>query len=192
MILFGFFVFTALIAIKNWQLKKAGVQTVSKKSGLKTYLTILLVVLFFALFTSELIIKSLKFSFILLPTTFNTYFHNSVLLACLGAFIEVLAVIGMYYTLSAFNTSLRFGLNTNDPGKLITTGIFNKSRNPFFLSIILQFTAITLVFPTPFFALTTLLSIIAIHFFILKEEKFMRENYGTEYKNYCSKVRRYF
>jgi protein-S-isoprenylcysteine O-methyltransferase Ste14 len=188
----GYFVFAFLIVFKQRQLKKAGVQTSTAKQGIKRHITALLLIFFFVLFTSELIIKTLKTSYLILPAQLNFYFHHSLLFTILGAIIEISAVIGMYLTLNDFKHSLRFGLESNNLGKLVTSGIFSKSRNPFFVSILLQFIGITLVFPTPFFASITLLSIVSVHFFILKEEKFMRKKYGDEYKTYTEKVRRYF
>lgn len=188
----GYFVFAFLIVFKQGQLKKAGVQTSSRKQGVKRYITALLLILFFVLFTSELVIKTLKISYFILPAKLNFYFHDSLFYTIMGVIVELLAVVAMYSTLETFKHSLRFGLESNNLGKLVTSGIFSKSRNPFFVSVLLQFIGITLVFPTPFFASITLLSIVSIHFFILKEEKFMRKNYGDEYKTYTKKVRRYF
>jgi len=90
------------------------------------------------------------------------------------------------------NKSLRFGLDPNNLGELVTSGIFAFSRNPFFVSILFQFSGIALVYPTPYFVGIAVLSIIFIHIFILKEERFMLDNYGQEYKAYRKKVRRYF
>ncbi|WP_346855942.1 isoprenylcysteine carboxylmethyltransferase family protein [uncultured Draconibacterium sp.] len=188
----GYFVFAFLIVFKQSQLKKAGVQTSSRKQGIKRHIITLFLILFFVLFTSELILKTLKISYFLLPAKLNIYFHHSLFYTITGAVIEVLAVVVMYLTLKEFKHSLRFGLQANNLGKLVTSGIFSKSRNPFFVSVLLQFVGISLVFPTPFFAAITLLSIVSIHFFICKEEKFMRENYGDDYKKYTQKVRRYF
>nr|WP_319511057.1 isoprenylcysteine carboxylmethyltransferase family protein [uncultured Draconibacterium sp.] len=98
----------------------------------------------------------------------------------------------MLFTLRDLNQSLRFGLNESNLGKLVTGGIYAQSRNPFFLAINFLFAGISLIFPTPFFMGISLLTLFSIHFFILKEERFMRENYGMEYMNYCKKVRRYF
>jgi len=87
---------------------------------------------------------------------------------------------------------LRFGLNENNRGKLINTGIFSVSRNPFFFSIILCFVGTALIFMNWFFIGFAVLAIVSIHFFILKEEKFMRQHYGESYREYRKKVRRYF
>jgi protein-S-isoprenylcysteine O-methyltransferase Ste14 len=91
-----------------------------------------------------------------------------------------------------FKTSIRFGLNDKNKGKLITSGVFAYSRNPFFLSLDLYFLGISLMLPNLFFIGFAVLTVISIHFFILKEEKFMLKAYGIEYKKYVSKVGRYF
>ncbi len=98
----------------------------------------------------------------------------------------------MLLTLRALKQSLRFGLNKKNLGKLVTSGIYVWSRNPFFLAIDCLFVGITLVFPTPFFIGISVLTLVSIHLFILKEERFMHENYGDDYKSYAKNVRRYF
>ncbi|MGM0620026.1 MAG: methyltransferase family protein, partial [Bacteroidota bacterium] len=103
-----------------------------------------------------------------------------------------ISLIFMALTLHHFKTSLRFGLNENNRGKLITTGIFSFSRNPFFFSIIIYFLGTALVFPNWFFIGFAVLAIVSIHLFILKEEKFMEEHFGESYLKYQQKVRRYF
>jgi protein-S-isoprenylcysteine O-methyltransferase Ste14 len=49
-----------------------------------------------------------------------------------------------------------------------------------------------MVFPNFFFIGFAVLAIVSIHFFILKEEKFMGKIYGADYEKYLQKVRRYF
>jgi protein-S-isoprenylcysteine O-methyltransferase Ste14 len=98
----------------------------------------------------------------------------------------------MLFSLRTLKQSLRFGLNKSNLGKLVTSGIYAWSRNPFFLAINCLFVGISLVFPTPFFITISLLTLVSIHLFILKEERFMHKNYGEEYKNYAKTVRRYF
>jgi protein-S-isoprenylcysteine O-methyltransferase Ste14 len=83
-------------------------------------------------------------------------------------------------------------MNSKNLGELITTGVFSISRNPFFVSIIIYFTGISLFYPNPFFIAYTVLTIVSIHFFILKEEEFLQKYYGKEYENYTNNVRRYF
>lgn len=113
-------------------------------------------------------------------------------LASAGVAVILASLILMFITLLHFNTSFRFGMSEKNKGRLITTGIFSYSRNPFFLSIMLYFIGQALVFPSVLFIATALLAIISIHFHIVKEEKFMLRNYNGEYLEYQKRVRRYF
>lgn len=190
--LLGFFVFCVQIVYKHRQLTKKGIAVSIKKRGLKNATTTLLLLVFFILFTSQLILQTCQIPGILTPTLLNINLHHSNTLKSVGSLTIILSVVCMHFTLSAFKNSLRFGLNANNLGKLITSGIFAHSRNPFFVAILMLLLGIALVFPSPFFVLITVLSIFTIHLFILKEEKFMIDNYGEEYQHYCNTVRRYF
>ena len=133
-----------------------------------------------------------QISFSVLPETITQLLFHSVFIQIAGVMIIAISLVIMLLTLLHFRNSLRFGLVENNIGKLIITGIFAFSRNPFFTSLILWFTGIALVFPSPFFVGFALLAATGIHFFILKEEKFMQRFYGSEYLEYRRKVRRYF
>ncbi len=109
-----------------------------------------------------------------------------------GTVVVLFSLVLWITTLLHFNKSLRFGLDPKNPGKLITTGIFSVSRNPFFLSLDLYFAGIALILPDLFFISFAALAIISIHFFILKEEKFLLKIYGEDYKMYAEKTERYF
>lgn len=190
--LLGFFVFCFLILLKSRQLRKKGISVSMNRQSVKNTISIVLVIVFFLTFLSELLFQSLQLSFSILPNFLKLSWNRPKAIEWLGVLFVILSVLYMYFALSAFNSSLRFGLNANNLGKLITCGIFAHSRNPFFSSILMLFIGITLVYPCLYFAIVTVLSFFSIHVFILKEEKFMRENYGEEYQNYCNKVRRYF
>jgi protein-S-isoprenylcysteine O-methyltransferase Ste14 len=109
-----------------------------------------------------------------------------------GILFIVFALVFLWLALLHFKNSLRFGLDEKNKGELITTGIFSLSRNPFFLSIDLYFTGAALIFSSFFFIGFAILVLVSIHFFILKEEKFMVEIYGRKYREYLRNVRRYF
>jgi protein-S-isoprenylcysteine O-methyltransferase Ste14 len=100
-------------------------------------------------------------------------------------------LVFMLITLFHFKNSLRFGLDQKNRGKLITTGVFSFSRNPFFLSLGIYLVGIALLQLNLFFIGFTVLAFTSIHFFVLKEEKFMRVAFGNEYLEYMQKVRRY-
>jgi protein-S-isoprenylcysteine O-methyltransferase Ste14 len=47
------------------------------------------------------------------------------------------------------------------------------------------------VYPTIFFFVFTIITILCIHCQIIKEEDFLNQQYGAEYQAYKAKVRRY-
>ncbi len=196
---FEIFPFLSLLALilmisgRIFFLRRKGVKTSS--SGNKATITsffiypVFLVVLL--LWLREISKPVFPISFSILPETITQFLIHSDFIQFAGVVIIVMSLIIMFVTLIHFRNSLRFGLDENNRGKLITSGVFAISRNPFFTSLLLWFYGIALVFPSPFFIGFALLANTGIHFFILKEEKFMLKNYGTEYLNYKLKARRY-
>lgn len=187
-----FVLFCSEIVFKRTQLKRNGILVSGFKFSFKTIFATVFLVAFFATFISELLFQSLLTSYSILPKFIqNNIFYLSTL-EIFGILILALSVISMHLTLVGFKNSLRFGFDDKNLGNLVTTGIFSYSRNPFFVSILLLLLGKAMVFPTPFFVGVFILSLLSIHVVILKEEKFMRENYGEEYNKYAEKVRRYF
>ena len=106
----------------------------------------------------------------------------------------ILCYIGLVIFLSAlisFENSWRVGIDSDNPGKLVTNGIFKYSRNPIFLFMNIYFIGITLVYPTPIFILMSLIFIVGVHKQILNEEKNLAKIYKKDYLNYKKETRRY-
>ncbi len=190
--LIGYLLFCLQIIGNYLYLNKKGRLHVSKKPGLRRYISFLFLISFFLLYTAQLFFHARLVAFTLLPGFLGKTLFQSATLSITGVLILLLSIILIHLTLREFSTSLRFGLDPNNLGKLVTTGVFSHSRNPFFLSILLLFLGISLVIPNLFFWGVTALSLIAIHLFILKEERFMKLSYKDDYRVYCEKVRRYF
>lgn len=188
----GFFLLIFLISTHSVSLKRKGVKVSSvttQKPGLRKWsypVFVFLLLLFIAEISNPLTGLSL------LPEFLNDFLIDSLFVRITGTFTVFLSVFVLKTTLQHFGNSLRFGLNENNVGKLITTGVFARSRNPFFLSFLLFFTGTALIFPNPFFLVFVISAFAGIHFSILKEEKFLQKVYGDEYFEYCRKVRRYF
>lgn len=132
------------------------------------------------------------FSFSILPELLTRILISDTFLKAAGALLISLALVLWVLTLVHFKASLRLGLDATNRGKLITTGIFSVSRNPFFLSLDLYFFGVALVFPNVFMIVFALAALVGIHLSILKEERFLLQNYGEEYQNYQQKTGRYF
>jgi len=190
----GFLIIIILISLRIFLLKRKGITVRSgsakrKKSQLFIY-PVFLLILFCWLF--EIIKPSFQISYSVLPETITNLLFESLFLKIMGVSLISISLILLAVTLFHFKNSLRFGLDENIRGQLISTGIFAISRNPFFLSLDLYFLGVAFVLPNLFFIGFALLTLVSIHFFILKEEKFMKKVYGDEYEKYAKKVQRYF
>jgi len=94
-------------------------------------------------------------------------------------------------SLVSFGRSFRVGIDVDAPDQLVTTGIFAYSRNPIYVGFFLVLVGQILVFPNwvplVYLAAGTWL----FHRQVLREEQFMRQQYGDQYAAYCQRVRRY-
>lgn len=175
-------------------LRKKGIK-VSSKSGEKPKILILLFLAFgliFLIWLAELASLAFQVSLSVLPGFLTNSLLNAQWVRYAGALLIFISLAFWVLTLFHFRFSLRFGLDKQNQGELISSGIFSYSRNPFFLSINLFFAGLALLHTSIFFIVMALLTLISIHFFILKEEKFLRKHYGDAYKKYQEKAGRYF
>ena len=188
----SFVLFIALLGGKIVVLKQKGNVLSVKKKGFKETLNTLFLIFFFALYTSALLLRQNWPEVLFFPFLFNAALYSNLLLDSFGVLLIALSVLMMYFTLHAFKDALRFGLNPGNTGPFVSSGIFLLTRNPFFISVECLLTGIALVLPSPYFIGTAALSVLTIHIHIRKEEKFLEEQYGQEYRDYCKKVGRYF
>lgn len=175
-------------------LKSRGVHVISKKGkpdALKVFLYLLFLLLLL-LWVFEVSKLAFQFSFSVLPESFTLPLFEADFLKISGVVIIAFGIVLLPLALLNFNNSLRFGMDEQNRPKLITGGVLSVSRNPFFLSIDLYFLGTVLVNPGWFFIVYAALAMVSIHFFILKEEKFLLHVYGEDYLKYKQKVMRYF
>lgn len=190
----SFLILIILIYGRVIVLKRKGVK-VSAGSGKKIKSTVFLYPVFLLILLFwiwEMMKPAFQINFSILPEKLTTPLFESVIMQITGTILIGFALVLLTLTLLHFKNSLRFGMEETNQGELITTGIFTVSRNPFFLSLNLYFMGIAILLPSMFFIGFAILTLVSIHFFILKEEKFMQNVYGKEYLEYQRKVRRYF
>jgi len=100
--------------------------------------------------------------------------------------------------LLAVSKFLREGtsLNPHHPEyskKLVTGGIYNYSRNPMYLSLLLLLLAWGLYLGNAFNTLLAALFVAYMnHFQIVPEERVLESRFGPAYRQYCTLVRRWF
>ncbi len=190
----SFLVLIFLVLGRIIYLKRKGI-VVSSDTMETSKIKVLISAFFFVillLWLFELARPMLVASFSILPENITKHLLDSFFMKIAGVSIIAFALVILLATLLHFKNSLRFGLDKNNRGELVTTGIFSVSRNPFFVSLDFYFLGVTILLPNLFFIGFAILAVFGIHFFIMKEEKFMRKVYGVEYEEYAQKVRRYF
>jgi protein-S-isoprenylcysteine O-methyltransferase Ste14 len=106
-----------------------------------------------------------------------------------------IATLGALITLSGARLFGRVGTNIrtfNEPGVLVTSGLFRWSRNPIYLGFVLFLlgTAILLGTATPFLA-PLLFAIVADRWYVAFEERAMRKKFGADYEAYMRRTRRW-
>jgi protein-S-isoprenylcysteine O-methyltransferase Ste14 len=107
-----------------------------------------------------------------------------VIMTSLGLLLFVLAFF-------AFGDSWRVGIDRQSPGTLVTTGVFAVSRNPIYVFFDLWFVGVSLINGRLFFLIFAMLGVVVMHWQIVREEKFLLQQYGEPYRAYCSRTPRY-
>lgn len=171
------------------QQKGVRVFVISKGKSLKVRILEMFFVLFLLFWMLEIILMAIEKQS-LIPK--NEFLFESSQVQIIGAIVHVLALTIFIWALISFKQSWRIGIDEENPGDLITTGIFKYSRNPIFVFINMFFIGTALIYPSYFFIGLALAAIAGIHVQILNEEKHLKKLYGDKYNVYFNKVRRYF
>jgi protein-S-isoprenylcysteine O-methyltransferase Ste14 len=114
----------------------------------------------------------------------DVFFWIGVGFLGLGVMFFALAILG----LGTF--SLRVGLAKNKT-ILRTTGVYGLSRNPMLFGLYLMAMGSAIYVQNPINWLLVIIALIVHHKIILAEEQFMEKQFGKQWIEYQSKVRRY-
>jgi protein-S-isoprenylcysteine O-methyltransferase Ste14 len=87
--------------------------------------------------------------------------------------------------------SWRVGVLEDQQTDLIEAGIYRYSRNPYFLSYLIMFTAYTILLQSIILLILSLVGFALIHGMVLREEKYLSRVHGRKYRQYQHKVPRY-
>jgi protein-S-isoprenylcysteine O-methyltransferase Ste14 len=94
-------------------------------------------------------------------------------------------------SLVAFGDSFRVGIDTGTPDRLVTSGLFRFTRNPIYVAFWVVLLGEFFVFPSWVLLFYLAAASGLFHRQVLREEAYLKEHYGTEYTEYCARVRRY-
>jgi protein-S-isoprenylcysteine O-methyltransferase Ste14 len=113
-------------------------------------------------------------------------------LAWAGVLFCAAGLLLLSWSLVSFRQSFRIGIDTDKPDALITSGIFAFSRNPIYVAFALVFLGEFLIFPHWILLIYLVGFAVLVHRQTLREEVYLQGHYGSEYLDYCRRVRRYF
>ena len=106
----------------------------------------------------------------------------------------LIAMIGdaiFFGSVLCMKDSWRAGIPEKDKTELVTSGVYQYSRNPAFLGFDLQYIGVLLLYCNPWTALCSAFAIIMLHLQVLQEERYLSQEFGAPYVEYKSRVFRY-
>lgn len=179
----SFFFLIVLVIIRILLLKKQGIEAAEFGKKDKKDLIIPPFVFFYLY-----LLTANAFEFPTIP--YQMMFHSEVL-AWVGDVTCSIVIIVFIWALISFKTSFRIGLVENTDQGLITTGAFAISRNPIYFAFVIMFISQFLVFSSWIVLIYIFLGFFTIRAQVIKEEAFLREQYGDEFASYCTHVNRW-
>jgi protein-S-isoprenylcysteine O-methyltransferase Ste14 len=110
----------------------------------------------------------------------------------LGAGLAAIGLVLMTHAVRAFR---RAGTNVETPKPattLVTHGIYARSRNPMYVSLLLLFAAVTAFANSAWFALLLVIYLVVLRFGVIApEERYLARKFGGAYGAYRAHVRRW-
>ena len=126
-----------------------------------------------------------------LPIISTQTFFRSEVVSWVGVLLCLAGLILLLLSLVSFGKSFRVGIDIDRPDKLVTTGVFAFSRNPIYVAFGCVLLGQFLVFPNWILLVYLAGGVWLFHRQVLREEEFLRKEYGDEYAEYCGRVHRY-
>ena len=114
-----------------------------------------------------------------------------LLIQYVGIGLLAFALIWTIIAQGHMKNSWRIGIDTETKTQLITTGLFQYSRNPIFFGMIISLLGLFLITPNAITAIFLVVGYILIQIQIRLEEEFLTSQHKENYLFYQQKVRRF-
>jgi protein-S-isoprenylcysteine O-methyltransferase Ste14 len=164
---------------------------IGRPRGSFAFLFELLALLGIVAWVAEILLRAFHSHFDFVPAPLQFVLFNSKILKISGVCFVSLGLLADVLALLHFGDSWRVGIDEQKAGALVTRGIFAFTRNPIYLAFDLIFAGIFLINGSVIFLLFALLGVGVSHQQILREEKFLSQQYGRAYRDYCNRTARY-
>ncbi len=123
------------------------------------------------------------------PAQIHLLGKTVAIISGLGLLLLNLIISGA--SLMNLKDSWRVGVIDNQKTELVTAGIYQFTRNPYFVSYFLMFAAYTIILQNLLLLVLSVIGFFFVHYMIIKEEKYLSSIHGQAYLQYKSKVARY-
>jgi protein-S-isoprenylcysteine O-methyltransferase Ste14 len=170
-----------------------GVRVIVVDRGRTTWqlLSDLLIVLVLLALVYEVVARSFSLPTPFFPGQWNVVLVDSIVARALGAAATVAALLVYLLALFQFRDSWRVGIDRVRSGPLVTSGIFDWTRNPIYVAFEIFFIGSFLLWGTAIFLFLTAMLAVLLHLMILREERFRESIHGAAYRDYRERVGRY-
>lgn len=108
-----------------------------------------------------------------------------------GFVCAISAVLFFVAAVVMMQNNWRAGFSDDQNTSLVTSGVYQISRNPAFTGFDLMYIGCALAFPSVLTIIWCIAAIVVFNFQILGEEKYLASVFGREYSDYKNKVFRY-
>jgi protein-S-isoprenylcysteine O-methyltransferase Ste14 len=125
------------------------------------------------------------------PSPVTSLLFDPGVLQWIGVLLCLVGLIVLTWSLVSFGRSFRVGIDTENPDKLITDGIFAYTRNPIYVAFGFILIGQFVIFPNWILLIYLLTGFWLFNRQIKREEAYLKVHYGQEYEEYTRKVRRY-
>ena len=125
------------------------------------------------------------------PTVVHKEFYHSSWVSWIGTLSCAVALLLILLSLVSFGMSFRIGIDTDRSDKLVTSGIFALTRNPMYVAFGLVLLGEFLIQPNWILLAYLITGIGLFHRQVVREEDYLGQHYGEEYRAYCKRVQRY-
>lgn len=118
--------------------------------------------------------------------------YQSVIMDVMGLILITLGFLFSAASSINLGASWRIGVHESESTELVTTGLYQFSRNPYFTSYDVVLIGSIIASGSVMVMIFSLVTIVLFHILILREEKYLEQVHQEKYENYKNKVRRYF
>ncbi len=123
----------------------------------------------------------------------NTYYPQQLLASAIWVIGLGLPLLIAGFVLSFWATVAVSDINVEKPTQIISTGPYSISRNPMYVAWAFIYLGISFWTNNLWDIIFVPLLLIFTHFYdVLKEERYLRKQFGEEFEKYSRHVRRYF